>query len=175
MEEHNARPERQNIRSIRVPAMIYPYSSGLAGGLLGGLAMIPVAVAYGLLSGTGIWYPVNLIAATVFRSWQQASPEQLAQFSLAGLLVGLLIHLAMSLTLGFIFAVMLPALPRNPIFWALVVGPVLWAGAIFDWLPLFNPVMARNVDLLSFGIANITYSLVLGWWVIRTPKVPAES
>ena len=49
--------------------------------------MIPVALVYGVLSGYGIWYPVNLIAATVFRSWQQASPAQMAQFSLEGLLV----------------------------------------------------------------------------------------
>jgi hypothetical protein len=34
--------------------------------------------------------------------------------------------------------------------------------------------MAKNIDLLSFAIANIIYSLVLGLWVIRTPKIEAK-
>jgi hypothetical protein len=60
------------------------------------------------------------------------------------------------------------------VFWAFAVGPILWAGAIFAGLPLLNPVMAKNIDLLSFAIANIIYSLVLGLWVIRTPKIEAK-
>ena len=79
----------------------------------------------------------------------------------------------MALALGLVFAVMLPALPWNPVFWALAVGPVLWATAIFAWLPLINPVMAKYIDLPSFAIANIIYSLVLGFWVIKTPKIAA--
>jgi hypothetical protein len=173
MVDSSEHPEREDLRIVRVPAEVYPYSAGLVGGLLGGLAMIPVALAYGLVSGHGIWYPVNLIAATLYPSWQQASPAQLALFRPDGLLVGLLIHLLVALLLGLIFAVMLPALPRNPVFWALAVGPVLWAAATYAWLPLLNPVMARYIDLPSFAIANIIYSLVLGFWVIRTPKIAA--
>jgi hypothetical protein len=159
-----------NVRAERIPATVYPYSAGVIGGLLGGLAMIPVALVYGMLSGRGIWYPVNLIAATLLPQWQQASPAQLAQFRPEGLLIGLLIHLAMSVALGFTFAIMLPALPWTPIFWAFAVGPILWAGAVFAGLPLLNPIMARYIDLPSFAVANIIYSLVLGLWVARTPK-----
>src|SRR5512141_943937 len=107
--------------SARVPALVYPYSAGLFGGLLGGLAMIPVALAYGLLSGDGVWYPVNLIAATLVRSWQGASAAQLEQFSLTGLILGLLIHLVMSIGLGLAFAVLLPTFPGTPIVWAFIV------------------------------------------------------
>ncbi len=163
--------EVEDLREIRVPAEIYPYSAGVTGGLLGGLAMIPVALAYGLASGRGFWYPVNLIAATFYPSWQQYSPGQLALFRPDGLLVGLLIHLIMSVALGFTFAIMLPALPWTPVFWSFAVGPILWAGAVFAGLPLLNPVMARYIDLPSFAIANIVYSLVLGLWVVKTPKM----
>ncbi len=158
-------------RIEQIPAEIYPYSAGVVGGLLGGLAMIPVALGYGLLSGKGIWYPVNLIAATLIRAWQQATPAELSQFHLEGLLVGLLIHLAMSVVLGLLFAIMLPGLFWTPLFWVFVVGPILWGGAIFAGLPLLNPVMARYVDLPSFAVANIVYSLVLGLRVIQTPKI----
>ncbi len=158
-----------------IPEAIYPYSSGVRGGLLGGLAMIPVALIYGLISGRGIWYPVNLIAATLILAWQQTTVAQLVQFYWNGLIVGMLIHLCMSVLLGLIFAIMMPALPRSPIFWAFVIGPVLWAGAVYAGLPLLNPIMAQYIDLPSFAIANIAYSLVLGIVVTRTQKVNLNS
>jgi hypothetical protein len=166
--------DQNELKIIRVPSHVYPYSVGLSGGLLGGLAMVPVAVAYGFISGRGVWFPVNLIAATLIRTWQRSSVDQLIRFSLAGLIAGLLIHLLMSVALGFTFATVLPTLPGSPIFWAFVVGPILWAGAIFAGLPIFNPVMAAHVDWLSFAFANVFYSLVLGLWVARSPKIPAE-
>jgi hypothetical protein len=163
--------DRADTSLVRIPAEIYPYSAGIKGGLLGGLAMIPMALAYGVISGRGIWYPVNLIAATFLPAWQHASPALLAQFHLDGLLIGLATHLVMSVVLGFIFAVMMPALPRTPLFWAFVIGPLLWGGAVYAGLPLFNPVMAHYIDLPSFALANIVYSLVLGLWMARTPKI----
>jgi hypothetical protein len=167
-------PSGQNESRIsRVPALVYPYSVGVIGGLWGGLAMVPVALVYGIVSGRGVWYPVNLIAATVLRSWQRVPLDQLMRFSFGGLAAGLLIHLLMCVVLGLIFATLLPTLPGSPIFWAFVVGPILWAGAIFAGLPLVNPVMAQHVDWLSFAIANIVYSLVLGLWVARSEKISA--
>lgn len=163
-----------NPPATRIPATIYPYSAGISGGLKGGLAMIPVALAYGLLSGSGIWFPVNLIAATFIPAWQHASLAQLEQPSLFGLLLGLAVHLMMSVALGLIFAVMLPALPKTPIFWAFVIGPCLWGGAVYAGLPLFNPVMAKVIDLPSFALANIIYSLVLGLSMAGAPKIQAS-
>ncbi len=154
-----------------VPARVYPYTAGVYGGLAGGLGMIIVGLVYGLLSGHGIWYPLNLIAATVIRSWQHASLAQLEQFSFAGLVVGMAIHILMSIGLGLAFAILLPTLPGPPLVWAFVVGPILWAGAVYAGLPLLNPVMSRLVNLLSFAVAN---SLILGVWVTRTPKRHAE-
>jgi hypothetical protein len=161
-------------QTLGVPEMVHPYSAGAYGGLAGGLGMVPFAILYGLMSGNGIWYPVNLIAATIIRNWQSASPAQLAQFSVAGLVTGLAIHIAMSTLLGLSFASLLPTLPGTPLVWAFVVGPLLWAGAVFAGLPLFNPVMARLIDLPSFALANISYSLILGTWVARTSKIRAE-
>ncbi len=161
-------------RAGRVPAQVYPYTTGIAGGLLAGLAMIPVALIYGLISGNGVWYPVNLIAATLIRSWQHASLAQLMQFNLAGLVVGLALHLLVAVLLGLVFAILLPTFPGNPVAWAFIAGPVLWAGATFTALPLLNPIMAQYINWPSFAIANIIYSLVIGAWVARTPKIPVQ-
>src|SRR5512136_2915584 len=81
--------------------------------------------------------------------------------------------MALSIALGLIFALLLPTLPGSPLFWAIIIGPLLWGLASVLILPLLNPVMAQDVDHLSFFVAHVVYSLVLGWWIARTPKVHA--
>ena len=167
-------PDSAAEATLRVPTHVYPYSAGIYGGIAGGLGMTLVGLTYGLLSHYGIWYPVNLIAATLIRSWQVASQAQLEQFSWLGLGVGLALHLVISTGLGLLFAMLLPTLPGRPLVWAFAVGPILWAGAVYAGLPLLNPIMARLVDGLSFAVANIVYSLILGLWITHTPKIPVR-
>jgi len=158
---------------LSVPAMVYPYKAGVIGGAMGGLVMIGIAAIYGLSSGHGLWLPVNLIGATVVRDLQVASLDQLSAFNAAALLMGLVLHMVMSIGLGLIFAMLLPTLPGSPVLWALLIGPLLWALASVLILPFLNPVMAEYVDHTSFFGAHVIYSLVLGWWISRTPKVRA--
>ena len=72
------------------------------------------------------------------------------------------------------FTFILPALPGRPLFWGPVIGPLLWVGASVAALPIINPVMVANVELVSFTIANIAYGLVLGWWIDRTKMIHVE-
>ena len=171
--EHESSQTGARQTDYSVPAMVYPYAVGLAGGALGGLAMVGVAIVYGILSGH-LWLPVNLIGATLVRDLQGASIETLSQFNLAALVVGLSLHAVLSVGLGFIFAVLLPTMPGPPIVWSLTVGPLLWAIASLISLPAINPIMTQYVDVSSFLVAHVAYGIVLGWWVTRTPKVPAE-
>lgn len=154
-----------------VSAHIFPVEAGIYGGALGGAAMVIVAIVYGVLSGNGVWYPVNLIAATVIRQWQSAPAETFMQFNPTGLIFGAAIHIIVSVVIGVLFALLLPTLPGRPIFWAFIVGPVLWYGALIAALPLVNPVMAKYVDLPSFLVAHLVYSLVLGLSLERAPHV----
>lgn len=156
------------------PTEVYPYRAGIVGGLLGGLAMALVAFLYGVISGRGIWFPVNLVGATVVRELQQATPEQLMQFSLAGTLAALSLHLLISTFLGLLFTMSLPALPGPPVVWALVIGPALFLAAFVVILPLINPAMVHQLDVLSFGAAHLVYGLVMGLWVARSAKVPSR-
>ncbi len=157
-----------------VPAFVYPYKVGLIGGALGGLAMVVVALIYGLLSGRGVWLPVNLIGATLVRDLQGASIEVLKQFNFAALIVGLLMHAALSVGLGFVFALLLPTMPGPPLIWSLTVGPLLWSIASLLILPAINPIMAEQVEVSSFFLAHLAYGLVLGWYVTRQPKVHVD-
>ena len=168
-------PDRATVSvdELSVPAWVYPYRAGITGGALGGVAMIVVALIYGIASGQGVWLPVNLIGATIVRNLQIASPEQLASFNLVALIVGLTLHMGLSIGLGLIFALLLPTFPGSPLLWAIIIGPLLWALASVLILPLLNPVMAQYVDHLSFFVAHVVYSIVLGLWIARTPKVRA--
>jgi hypothetical protein len=159
--------------SLAVPEWVYPYRAGVVGGALGGLAMIVVAGLYGLLSGVGMWLPVNLIGATLVRSLQNLPLDRLAQFNSEALVIGLVLHAFLSITLGLIFAALLPTLPGSPVFWSVVIGPLLWTIASVMILPMINPAMAQHVDHLSFFVAHAVYSVVLGIQIARTPKVRA--
>ncbi len=156
------------------PQWAYPYRAGIIGGLLGGVAIAAAGILYGLMSGIGPWLPINLVAATVLRNMQSQSVEVLKQFNLLALIVGAVIHLLMSIGLGLIFAFILPTLPGRPLYWGPVIGPILWIGALVAVLPLINPVMAAQVEWVSFAIGNILYGLVLGWWIDRTPRFHVE-
>jgi hypothetical protein len=162
------------IRRLTVPAEIYPYRAGIIGGFLGGIGMAIVAMATVPFIGHSIWFPINLVAAAVLRNLQTPpSPETLDQFMPLALIVGLVIHLLLSTLVGTLFALLLPTMPGSAFIWSLITGPILWAIVNFVALPLVNPIMSQRVDTTSFIIAHVVYSLVLGWWVARYPKVPA--
>lgn len=154
----------------RLPEKMHPYSAGAKGGLIGGAAMAATALLYGQLSGHGIWYPINLLAGMVLRD-VGSHPQT---FNLAGLLVATLIHGITSLGVGLFFGVLLPTLPRWPIFWGGIVGPILWTGAIYSFMGVLNPLLARQVDWRWFIVSQFAYGLVMGVVVTRSEKVSAE-
>ena len=169
----NFRPQEDRER-ILIPAEIYPYRAGIVGGLLGGLAMAVIALATTPFINRSIWFPINLVAAVVLRDLQAASPEALGQFMPLAFLIGLVIHLLISTLIGTLFALFLPTLPGPALLWSLITGTLLWAVVQFIVLPLVNPIMSELVSPGSFVIAHILYSLVLGAWVTRYPKVPVR-
>ena len=155
------------------PEWVYPYPAGIIGGLLGGVAVAIVGLAYGLISGN-TWLPVNTVAATLLREMQQQTLADLSRFDLVALVVGGFLHITVAIALGVLFSFILPALPGRPLFWGPVIGPLLWVGAMVAGLPMLNPVMAANVEWVSFGLANVLYGLTLGWWIDRTPMIRVQ-
>src|SRR5271167_49290 len=62
-----------------LPVRTYPVSAGVKGGIAGSVAMAVVACAYGVLKAGSIWYPINLLAAVVYRE-SELGPAQLLSF-----------------------------------------------------------------------------------------------
>src|SRR5271155_2019961 len=70
----------QELRRARLPLEIYPISAGVKGGLAGGVAMAILAVLYGIISGHGMWYPINLLSAGFFP--ERSTLAQISAFHL---------------------------------------------------------------------------------------------
>jgi hypothetical protein len=97
---------------VHIPEETHPYSSGLLGGLCGAAVMAALACLYGLIAHHSLWYPVNLLAGVVIPGMGTASPEQLAGFNGFAFGAALAGHLALSVLVGVMYAVMLPMFTR---------------------------------------------------------------
>src|SRR5262245_24454522 len=85
---------------VYIPARIHPYTSGLKGGIAGGIAMAFVACAYGIIAYGSAWYPINLLAAAALPSMAGADLSRLKAFDLPALTLAIIIHGALSILVG---------------------------------------------------------------------------
>jgi hypothetical protein len=154
-----------------LPVEIYPISAGIKGGLAGSVAMAALAMLYGILSHTSIWYPINLLAAGFFPAAMVATTAEIAAFHLRVLLVAVPIHLVVSLLVGLLYGATLPMLPRRPILLGGVIAPILWSGVIHSVLGIVNPVLNHRIDWLWFVISQVGFGIVAGIVVSRQMRI----
>jgi hypothetical protein len=161
----------ENLHRMRLPLERHPYSAGVKGGLVGGVAMALTAEVYGVLAHGSLWYVVNLLAASAVVSLAHMSPAELAQFSTTGLVVGTIIHLILSVFMGLLYGVLLPMFPRQPILWGGVVAPILWTSLVYTGLRVVDPALEARLDWPFFVASQIAFGLVAGFVVDRTEKI----
>ena len=162
---------------LRLPMEVHPISAGVWGGIVGGLVMPVPALAYGLLSGHGIWYPVNLLAGMVLPGVDRMTGAELEQFRPSLLLLGIFIHAIMSVVLGLIYGVLLPTLPPipRPLAWGGLLMPLLWTGVSFVLMGSVNPVLAKGVDWPWFIASQFLFGVVAALAVIRSRGTSSDS
>jgi len=156
---------------VRIPAEIHPYSAGLKGGLVGGLAMAITAIAYGVMAQHSVWYTVNLLAAGVVPSLAATDLEHLRAFSGAGVAVGCVMHAALSTLVGLLYAVLLPMFPRRAGLWSGLATPIVWSGLVRASLDVVNPTLNGRIDWTWFVMSQIAFGLTCGLVVARTEKI----
>ena len=166
-----ARIMKHPTHRARVPLEIHPYSAGVVGGIVGGVAMAIVATIGGLVSSDSLWLPVNVLAGTVLPSIGDMTLAQLSAFHGSGLAVGIGIHAIMSVFIGMVYGVMMPLFPRWPLLWAAVVIPAIWCGLTWASISVVNPSLATNIDWLWFIGGQLAFGLTCGWWILRTEKI----
>lgn len=159
---------------VLLPLETYPVAAGVRGGLAGGAAMAVLACLFGVLKEHSIWYPINLLAATVYSQSLIMNPVALHAFHLDSFLVATLIHLLTSVLVGLLYGAMIPMIPRHPIVLGGVVAPILWSGLLRGILDLLNPLLKQHVDWTWFILSQFGFGIVAGLVVVREHTVPVK-
>jgi hypothetical protein len=177
LEVATTRPEVARLEPIpdlhraRVPIEIYPVSAGVKGGLAGGVAMALLAMLYGVVSGYGIWYPINLLAAIVYAEPLQVTTRQMSSFHIELFLVASAIHLVSSLLVGLLYGAVLPMFPRRPILLGGFVAPVVWSGLLHSVLGIINPLLDQRIHWGWFLASQIGFGITAGLVVARQGRI----
>lgn len=158
----------ETLPRARLPVEIYPISAGVKGGLAGSVAMAIVAMLYGIVSGHGIWYPVNLLSAGFF---PERTDAQIAVFNWDMLGVAVVLHVIISLVVGLLYGAMLPMFPRRPILLGGLIAPILWSGLLHSTLEVVNPVMNQRIHWGWFVVSQIGFGLVAGAIVSKQERI----
>lgn len=154
-----------NISRKLLPVEAFRVTTGLKGGVAGGIAMVVPATLFSLLKYHSIWYAMNLMAAGGFVDWVGQSDAFLAQFHLQGLLAALAIHAVASLLVGLLYGAMLPMFPKSPILTAGILAPLLWSGLLYSTLGFISPILNDRIDWYWFVPSQIFFGLVCGFVV----------
>src|SRR6266705_1931607 len=154
-----------------LPVRTYPISAGVKGGLAGSVAMAVLACTYGLLKTGSIWYPINLLAATVYAESLKLGPAQLNSFHKDSFAIALVLHGIGSVFVGLLYGAMLPMFARRPIVLGGLIAPVLWSGLLYSIMELLNPLLASHINWIWFMASQIAFGAVAGIVVVRQERI----
>ena len=154
-----------------LPLKTYPVLAGVKGGLAGGVAMAVLACIYGVAAYHSVWYPINLLAGSLYSPGEMPSMEAMMQFHAGWFLFALVLHAAMCGLVGLLYGAMLPMVPRNPILLGGVIGPLLWTGLLYEIIGYVNPLMDQRINWLWFAVSQAGFGIVAGLVVTRQNKV----
>jgi hypothetical protein len=152
-----------------LPLEIYPVSAGIKGGLAGSVVMAVLAMIYGLASGHGIWYPINLLAAGFFPA--RNTTAQIAAFHWDSFIIAVAVHLFTSLLVGLLYGAMLPMFPSHPVLLGGFGAPILWSGLLHSILGIIDPVLNQRIDWFWFVLSQVGFGIVAGIVVSRQVRV----
>jgi hypothetical protein len=162
----------EELHRARLPLEVYPIRAGVKGGMAGSVAMAFLAVMYGIISGRGMWYAINVLAAGFFPGRHPLS--QIGAFQWDSLLIASAVHLLVSLSVGLLYGATLPMLPRHPILLGGLVAPVLWSGLVHSFVELIDPTLNQEIDWVWFVFSQVGFGIVAGIVVSRQQRVPTR-
>lgn len=156
---------------MQVPPEVHSYSSGVMGGLIGGVVMAALACVYGLIAHHSIWFPVNLLAGVVIPSVGAESIQQLSSFDGVAMAAAIIGHAGLSILVGVLYAVTLPMFPKYAPFWAGILVPLLWTGLVATLLNVINPALNSRISWPWYVTCQLAFGLVCGYVVARSERI----
>jgi hypothetical protein len=171
-------PQTEQTRRKILPVETFHITTGIKGGIAGGIAMTVPAGIFSVLKYHSFWYATNLLAAGGFVSWAGASDAFLGAFHWQGAVAALFIHGVTSLLVGLLYGAMLQMFPRYPIFTAGLMVPFIFTGILYSAIGVVSPILDQRIDWFWFVISQIFFGLVCGYVVnlqakVRTPQFQA--
>ena len=136
--------------------------------------MAVLACAYGLLKAGSIWYPINLLAASVYAQSVSLASTNLNRFHADSFAIALVLHALVSTSVGLLYGAMLPMFARRPILLGGLIAPVLWSGLLYSMLSLLNPLLEHHIDWFWFMASQGAFGVVAGLVVVRYPRLPTR-
>lgn len=134
--------------------------AGIVSGIIAGIVMAVVAMALMLVIGRGMLAPIRLMASAF-------EDEEGDEDNTGDVLLGMTVHLGMSILAGWVFALIIHGLGwTNPA--TLIVCGVFYAVLVFIanevvTLRIFDRIMFRRMPPFSFLIAHLVFGAILGW------------
>ena len=162
----------EELHRARLPLEVYPIKAGAKGGMAGALAMAVLAVMYGIISGRGMWYAINVLAAGFFPGRHPFA--QIGAFQWDSLLIASALHLLVSLSVGLLYGATLPMLPRHPILLGGLVAPIVWSGLVHSFVELIDPILNQRIDWSWFVLSQVGFGIAAGIVVSRQERVPTR-
>ncbi len=160
----------EKIQRAWLPLKVYPVVAGVRGGLAGGVAMAIIAILYGVIFAHSIWYPINLVAGSLYSAGAMPSTQALMHFNAVWLLFALALHLTVCTLVGLLYGAMLPMLPGRPILWGGILAPSLWTGLVYSILNFVNPLLDQKINWYWFAASQVAFGVVAGLVVVRHNK-----
>ena len=157
-------PVAQQVQRAWLPLKIYPVSAGVKGGLAGGVAMAVLAMLYGVVFFRSVWYPINLIAGSLYDAPAIPSTQELLRFHVGWFFFALAMHITMCVLVGLLYGAMLPMLPTRPIVLGGIIGPSAVDGIAVPHSGLHQSLAgpANQLDLVC-GVAGGLRSSGRAW------------
>ncbi len=162
-----ARIEVDETHRAQLPLQTFPVSSGIKGGIAGGIAMVIPAEIYGILRFHSIWYVVNLLGGAGVGGWVNPTVEEMRHFHLGAFITANIIQGSTTLLVGLLYGAMLPIWPKRPILLGGIIAPVMWTGLLHSVLGIVNPFFADRIDWWSFAASQVIFGLVAGYTVTK--------
>jgi hypothetical protein len=166
--EKVGRIEVNETHRAQLPLHVFPITSGIKGGIAGGIAMVIPAEIYGILRYHSVWYVVNLLGGAGVGTWTNPTVEQMSHFRLSAFVTANIIQGATTLLVGVLYGALLPVWPRRPILVGGIVAPIAWTGILHSVLGLVNPYFAEHIDWWSFAASQVIFGIVAGYVVSKT-------
>ena len=141
-----ARIEVDETHRAQLPLQTFPISSGIKGGIAGGIAMV--------IPGRDLW-PAPLSQHLVRGEsagrrgcghWANPTLEQMTHFHLSAFITANIIQGATTLLVGLLYGAMLPMWPKRPILLGGIIAPVMWTGLLHSILGIVNPFLADRIS-----------------------------